>query len=139
MESGAYHERLAALVRNNAVPESTIDEAVRRVLRVKFALGIFDHPYVDENRPPYQATPEKRALARKAAEESIVLLQNRAEQGQPKLLPISNHVHTIALIDQLADCPRTAHEQPRRQASVCRRYADFDDSRHGVRCRKKSC
>src|SRR6185437_4421675 len=73
------------------------------VLRVKFALGIFDHPYVDENRPPYQATPEKRALARKAAEESIVLLQNRAEQGQPKLLPISNHVHTIALIGPLAD------------------------------------
>ena len=103
MESGAYHERLAALVRNNVVPESTVDEAVRRVLRVKFALDIFDHPYVDENRPPYQATPEKRALARKAAEESIVLLQNRAEQGQPKLLPISNHVHTIALIGPLAD------------------------------------
>jgi beta-glucosidase len=103
MESGAYHERLVALVRNNVVPESTIDEAVRRVLRVKFALGIFDHPYVDENRPPYQATPEKRALARKAAEESIVLLQNRAEEGQPKLLPISSHVHTIALIGPLAD------------------------------------
>ena len=103
MESGAYHERLAALIRNNVVPEATVDEAVRRVLRVKFALGIFDHPYVDENRPPYQATPEKRALARKAAEESIVLLQNRAEQGQPKLLPISNHVHTIALIGPLAD------------------------------------
>ena len=97
MESGAYHERLAALVRNNVVPQAVVDEAVRRVLRVKFALGIFDHPYVDENRPPYQATPEKRALARKAAEESIVLLQNRAGEGQPKLLPISNHVHTIAL------------------------------------------
>ena len=103
MESGAYHERLAALVRNNVVPQAVVDEAVRRVLRVKFALGIFDHPYVDENRPPYQATPEKRALARKAAEESIVLLQNRAGEGQPKLLPISNHVHTIALIGPLAD------------------------------------
>lgn len=103
MESGAYHERLAALVRNNAVPEATVDEAVRRVLRVKFALGIFDHPYVDDNRPPYQATPEKRTLARKAAEESIVLLQNRAEEGQPKLLPVSDHVHTIALIGPLAD------------------------------------
>jgi beta-glucosidase len=103
MESGAYHERMAALVRNNVVPESTVDEAVRRVLRVKFALGIFDHPYVDENRPPYQATPAKRALARKAAEESIVLLQNRAEEGQPRLLPISSHVHTIALIGPLAD------------------------------------
>ncbi len=103
MESGAYHERLVALVRNNVVPESTIDEAVRGVLRVKFALGLFDHPYVDEDRPPYRATPEKRALARKAAEESIVLLQNRAEEGQPSLLPISAHVHTIALIGPLAD------------------------------------
>ena len=103
MESGAYHERLVALVRDNVVPQAVVDQAVRRVLRVKFALGIFDHPYVDENRPPYQATPEKRALARKAAEESIVLLQNRAEEGQPKLLPISNHVHTIALIGPLAD------------------------------------
>jgi beta-glucosidase len=103
MESGAYHERLAALVRNNGVSDSTLDEAVRRVLRVKFALGIFDHPYVDENRPPYQATTEKRALARKAAEESVVLLQNHAEEGQPKLLPISGHVRTIALIGPLAD------------------------------------
>jgi len=103
MESGAYHERLAALVRNNVVPESTVDEAVRRVLRVKFALGIFDHPYVDDNAPPYQATPAKRELARKAAEESIVLLQNRAEEGQPRLLPIASHVHTIALIGPLAD------------------------------------
>jgi beta-glucosidase len=103
MESGAYHERLVALVRNNVVPESTVDEAVRRVLRVKFALGLFDHPYVDEDRPPFRATPEKRALARKAAEESIVLLQDRAEEGQPSLLPISAHVHTIALIGPLAD------------------------------------
>ncbi|MGO8718366.1 MAG: beta-glucosidase BglX [Acidobacteriaceae bacterium] len=103
MESGAYHERLVALVRNNVVPMSTVDEAVRRVLRVKFALDLFAHPYVNEDRPPYQATPEKRALARQAAEESIVLLQNSAEEGQPRLLPIAAHVHTIALIGPLAD------------------------------------
>lgn len=103
MESGAYQLRLASLVRTHEVPESVVDEAVRRVLRVKFALGLFDHPYVDENRPPYQATPEKRALARKAAEESIVLLQNQAREGQPKLLPIASGVHTVALIGPLAD------------------------------------
>ncbi len=97
-----------SLVRANAVPEAAVDEAVRRVLRVKFALGLFDHPYVDENARPYQATPEKRALARKAAEESIVLLQNRAQEGQPKLLPIAANgklVHTMALIGPLADSP----------------------------------
>jgi beta-glucosidase len=103
MESGAYHERLVSLVRSGAVPEATVDEAVRRVLRVKFALGIFDHPYVDENANPYQATPEKRALARKAAEESVVLLQNEAHEGQPKLLPLASRVHTIALIGPLGD------------------------------------
>ena len=150
MESGAYHERLAALVRNNDVSQSTVDEAVRRVLRVKFALGIFDHPYVDENRPPYAATPEKRELARRAAEESTVLLQNRAQEGQPKLLPISGHVHTIALIGPMADSQaemlgswggegnpadaitlRTAlqqpHGQPRRQDPVRGRHADSHD------------
>lgn len=103
MESGAYHSRLVSLVRTGAVPEATVNEAVRRVLRVKFALGLFDHPYVDENAKPYTATPDKRALARKAAEESIVLLQNHAQQGQPKLLPIAAHVHTIALIGPMAD------------------------------------
>src|SRR6185437_8393632 len=103
MESGAYHSRLVALVRSNTVPESTVDEAVRRVLRVKFALGLFDHPYVDENTAAYQATAEKRALARKAAEESIVLLQNRAQDGQSRLLPIAAHTKIIALIGPMAD------------------------------------
>jgi beta-glucosidase len=98
MEDNAYHTRLAALVRNGQVPETTVDEAVRRVLRVKFALGLFDHPYVNENAPAYTATPGKRALARKAAEESFVLLQNNASLGRPRPLPIGPHVHTIALI-----------------------------------------
>lgn len=98
MEGNAYHTRLAALVRNGQVPETTVDDAVRRILRVKFALGLFDHPYVNENAPAYAATPEKRALARKAAEESFVLLQNQAHLGQPKLLPLGPRVHTIALL-----------------------------------------
>jgi len=105
MESGSYHERLVSLVRTNVIPESTVDEAVRRVLRVKYALGIFDHPYVKENAKPYQATPEKRALARKAAEESIILLQNNAKEGQPKLLPLgaTKTLKTIAVIGPFAD------------------------------------
>ncbi len=103
MEGNIYHTRLAALVRDGEVPETTIDEAVRRILRVKFALGLFEHPYVNDQAPAYVATPEKRALARKAAEESIVLLQNQAHLGQPKLLPIRPQVHTIALIGPLGD------------------------------------
>ncbi len=103
MEGNVYHTRLAALVRDGQVPEATIDEAVRRILRVKFALGLFEHPYADEKAPAYVATPEKRALARKAAEESLVLLQNQAHLGQPKLLPIHPQVHTIALLGPLGD------------------------------------
>ncbi len=78
MESNLYHSRLAALVESGKVPMSVVDEAVRRVLRVKFAMGLFEHPYTDENLPPYQPTPEKRELAKKAAEESFVLLKNEA-------------------------------------------------------------
>ena len=103
MQGNVYHTRLAALVHSGQIPESTIDEATRRVLRVKFALGLFEHPYANLNTSSYTATPEKRALARKAAEESIVLLQNRASLGQPPLLPINPRVHTLALIGPLAD------------------------------------
>lgn len=103
MEDNAFHAHLAALVRNGQVPESAVDQAVRSVLRVKFALGLFDHPYVNENAPAYVATPEKRALARRAAEESFVLLQNNASMGRPRPLPISAHVRTIALIGPFGD------------------------------------
>jgi beta-glucosidase len=101
MQSGAYHSRLATLVRTGAIPESTIDQAVRRVLRVKFALGLFEQPYAPEHAP-YQVTPEKRTLALRAAEESIVLLKNSAEETQPKPLPIGSRTKTIALIGPMA-------------------------------------
>lgn len=103
MEGNVYHTRLAALVRDGEVPAATLDEAVRRVLRVKFALGLFEHPYANENASAYAATADKRTLARKAAEESLILLQNNASLGQPKLLPISPKVHTIALIGPFGD------------------------------------
>ena len=48
MVSSLYHDHLAALVRSGQVPQAHIDEAVRRVLRLKFALGLFEHPYADE-------------------------------------------------------------------------------------------
>ena len=48
MVSSLYHDHLASLVRSGQVPRAALDEAVRRVLRLKFALGLFDHPYVDE-------------------------------------------------------------------------------------------
>jgi beta-glucosidase len=105
MMSDLYRTRLAELVKSGELPQAVVDEAARRVLRLKFALGLFDHPYADETRAPYVATPEKRALARKAAEESLVLLKNGAGPvpyvGQ--VLPIAKNTPAIALIGPLAD------------------------------------
>jgi len=105
MMSDLYRTRLAGLVKSEALPESVVNEAARRVLRVKFALGLFDHPYADETRAPYVATPEKRALARQAAEETLVLLKNGANPipYAGTVLPIAKNTPVIALIGPLAD------------------------------------
>jgi beta-glucosidase len=107
MMSDLYRTRLAGLVTSGELPAPVVDEAVRRVLRVKFALGLFDRPYADETQPPYAATPEKRALARKAAEETLVLLKNGANPVPyaGKALPIAKNTTSIALIGPLADSP----------------------------------
>jgi len=105
MESDLYRTKLASLVQSGQLSQSTLDEAVRRVLRVKFALGLFEHPYVAGKKGPYYvATPEKRELARKAAEESLVLLQNNvAVPDTVPVLPLPKNPPVIALIGPLAD------------------------------------
>jgi beta-glucosidase len=100
-----YGRVLAAQVRSGKIPVSFIDEAVRRVLRVKFALGLFDHPYTPQG-PAYQATPEKRAIARKIAGETFVLLKNDPVEGIGPLLPLNPKLKTIALMGPMADAPR---------------------------------
>ena len=97
MEGNAYGPHLAALVKSGAVPEPVIDESVRHVLRVKFALGLFDHPYV-QAKPSDGIAPEDADLARKAAEESFVLLKNDGA-----VLPVKPNGETVALIGPLAD------------------------------------
>lgn len=97
MESNAYGPHLAELVKSGVVPESAVDESVRRVLRVKFALGLFEHPYADGKGSDGIAA-EDAELARKVAEESFVLLKN--DGG---LLPLKASGKTIALIGPLAD------------------------------------
>ena len=61
MASSLYHDHLAKLVRSGEVPETRVDESVRSVLRVKFALGLFEHPYTDESKEGGAAQREKRA------------------------------------------------------------------------------
>lgn len=104
MVSSLYHDHLADLVRSGQVPQADLDEAVRRVLRIKFALGLFEHPYADESREAgAMLHPESLALAQTAAERSFVLLKNSPDTKGAKLLPISNAVQNIALIGPLAD------------------------------------
>ena len=106
MTSSFYHDRLAKLVASGAVPEARIDESVRRVLRVKLALGLFEHPYVDEGRAKQAFfLPESLQLAQTVAERSFVLLRNVAASGGKPLLPISKDVKTVAVIGPLADNP----------------------------------
>jgi beta-glucosidase len=108
MEGNLYGTVIAAQVRSGKIPESVVDEAARRVLRVKFALGLFDHPYTSEG-PAYDATPERRAAARKVAEETFVLLKDDPVEGVGTLLPLiqsSAKVKKVALIGPLADNQR---------------------------------
>ena len=103
MASSLYHDHMLKLVQAGQVPQANIDEGVRRVLRVKFALGLFDHPYADESKESQaMLQPESIALARIAAERSFVLLKNAAAGASP-LLPLSDKTRNIALIGPLAD------------------------------------
>jgi beta-glucosidase len=100
MQSGLYNAYLPDLVRNGTVSMATVDQAVRRVLRVKQALGLFDNPYrsLDLHREKTDIrTAETLALAREAGRKSIVLLKN--EGG---LLPLSKTAR-IALIGPCID------------------------------------
>lgn len=101
MESNVYVTELAKLVKKGVVKESVVDDAVRRILRVKFELGLFDNPYkyCDEAR-------EKSSIGNKAnndavldmAKKSIVLLKNNKN-----LLPLKKEGVKIALIGALAN------------------------------------
>jgi beta-glucosidase len=105
MMSHYYDAELPALVKSGRVPMPVVDEAVRRVLRLKFALGIFEHPFTDGPEVT-GAVAEHRPLARRAAEESLVLLQNNPatpNAPQDALLPLNPATKRIALIGPLAD------------------------------------
>lgn len=103
MMSHYYDTELPGLIRQGKVPMSVVDESVRRVLRLKFALGLFEHPYVDEKAEVTSTVDAHRPLVRHAAEESLVLLQNRPLAGGAPLLPLGKQSRTIALIGPLAD------------------------------------
>jgi beta-glucosidase len=106
MVSAIYVDDLPPLVRAGKVPVALVDEAVRRVLRAKYKLGLFQDPY-RYNDPQRERdsilTPAHIAAAREVARESIVLLKN-----ERKVLPLSKQLGMIAVIGPLADDAESA-------------------------------
>jgi beta-glucosidase len=99
MVSRSYNTFGSQLLKQNKLSTATIDEAVRRILRIKFRLGLFDHPYTDEALEPNSLLrPESIRLAREIAGRSMVLLKNDRD-----VLPLDKNVGSIAVIGPLAD------------------------------------
>lgn len=102
MEGYAYISHLKKLVEEGKVSMADVDNAVANVLRLKFRLGLFDNPYIDEARAARFYAPASLEAATRAVEESAILLKN--DSG---LLPLKENV-TVAVIGPMADAP---HDQ----------------------------
>ncbi|CAN7435143.1 glycoside hydrolase family 3 C-terminal domain-containing protein [Variovorax sp. LjRoot84] len=99
MQSGLYMQHLPGLVASGEVPMSRLDDAVRRVLRIKLRLGLFDQPFrgLEDAAGPRFDSSAHQALARDAAGRSIVMLRNDGD-----VLPLPKSGQRIALIGPFA-------------------------------------
>lgn len=101
MVSYTFVKELPELVKEGKVKESTIDEAVRNILRIKYRLGLFDNPYVDEKlSSTVMYAPSHLEAAKQAAVESAILLKNDKE-----ILPLQSSVKTVAVVGPMANAP----------------------------------
>lgn len=99
MASATYAENIAGLVAEGSIDVQQIDELVGAILRVKFALGLFERPFTEPGSFPATANPEHLAVARQAAVQSIVLLENR-----DNTLPLeTGKLASVAVVGPLAD------------------------------------
>jgi beta-glucosidase len=102
MASTSYETYLKELIKEQAITIDQLNEAVARILKVKFELGLFENPYTNPNDFPPILNENNLAVAKKAALESAVLLKNNGS------LPLKEKIETIAIIGPLADAP---HDQ----------------------------
>ncbi|KAL2454384.1 Glycosyl hydrolase family protein [Abeliophyllum distichum] len=89
-----FIDGLTFLVKNNSIPISRIDDAVKRILRVKFTMGLFENPVADYSMTKYLGSREHRELAREAVRKSLVLLKNGESADEP-LIPLPKKASTI--------------------------------------------
>jgi len=101
MAGPAYRGHLAELVAEGRIAEDQIDTAVANILRAKFRLGLFDHPYTDPTQFPTAGSELALRTAKAAAQQSIVLLKN-----ENQVLPLArDEIKSVAVIGPLADAP----------------------------------
>jgi beta-glucosidase len=104
MGSLCYHNELVNLVRDGKISEQIITDAAKRILKIKYRLGLFDDPYRycnAERQKNEILTPEHKDAARDIARKSIVLLKN-----ENNLLPLKKNINKLAVIGPLADAPK---------------------------------
>jgi beta-glucosidase len=93
-----FIDDLKALIAEGKVPPARIDDAVRRILRIKFALGLFDSTTTDPALTAAIGSPEHRAVARQCVRESLVLLKN-----EKHVLPLAKNIKHLAVVGAAAD------------------------------------
>jgi beta-glucosidase len=98
MASTSYVEHGPDLLTRGLISEERLDDAVTRVLRLKFRLGLFDRPYVDLDAVIAEPTPDARAAAREVAARCMVLLTNSSA-----VLPLDAAVSSVAVVGPFAD------------------------------------
>lgn len=96
--SNCYHTNLEQLVSEGKIDMTSLNQSVARVLTAKFDMGLFDNPFVDEKSLSAEVMAEHRNLARRVAQESIILLKN-----ENQTLPLSRNLKSIAVIGPNAD------------------------------------
>ena len=98
MATSSYRENLEALVESGEISEDLIDDAVRRILRVKFQLGLFEDPYPDPSRIISNPPDSHLHIAQEIAAQSFVLLKN-----ENQTLPLNKNIKKLAVIGPMAD------------------------------------
>ncbi|MEX2602811.1 MAG: glycoside hydrolase family 3 N-terminal domain-containing protein [Gracilimonas sp.] len=93
-----FNDSMMELVEAGKITKERIDESVRRILKLKFDLGLFEHPYPRKDRLDRIGSPENKEKAREAANESIVLLKN-----DESILPLSKDTKNILVIGPSAN------------------------------------
>ena len=93
-----YITLLKQLVAEGKVPQARIDDAARRILRVKFQMGLFEHPYADPKLTDAVGSAAHRKVARECVRQSLVLLKN-----DNRALPLSRKIKNLAVVGKAAD------------------------------------